>query len=165
MLVLTSLSNLLLSIKDILHGLDVQTIYIIISLVTVYKPVFKTASARIWFPCKFSKWRHYLVDDKATNYRLWHKKWSNTINFGKKRKRQLFELEKKESKTLKSFQKLLEVISKSQQSQASSSKKNVYIYQTWKLAPISKKSSCYTWVIHLKKLYLNIIKLRSNTKQ
>ena len=50
-----------------------------------------------------------------------------TINF---RKKQLFELEKKESKKLKSFQKLLEVISKSQQSQASSSKKNVYIYQT-----------------------------------
>ena len=39
--VLTSLLNLLLSIKGILHDLVVQTTHIIISLVTVHNPVLR----------------------------------------------------------------------------------------------------------------------------
>ena len=80
----------------------------------------------------------------------------------------MLEIEKKESKTLNTFQKLLEQISKSRQynqsRQGQSSRKNVEEANKNKL-DISGNNYTGTIPNPLKKLYLEVIKLRSNIKQ
>ena len=65
------------------------------------------------------------VDNKSTTFGLKHRKWSNTSEItrlpdklqisGKRQRILLLEIEKNESKKLKSFQKILEQISQSPQ--------------------------------------------------
>ena len=66
-----------------------------------------------------SKFKSSVVDSKPTTYGLKHQKWSITSEFIRQRTNlRMQEIEKKESKKLKSFQKLLEQINQSQYNQS-----------------------------------------------